>query len=165
MNRVALVLFLLVCSFAAFAQKTPAATAKGAKNAPRKLFLPQAYFTNTNFSGGVVKKDSLSKMLRKGISVRDSAGNAYKVYGFEFGYAERGWFDDSAANTVLMVDYLTEYCLGDTLSGGISSSIYNRMKHGDTLFINRVSVYRNTNGNPTDDDIILGKGIKCVITK
>ena len=153
-----------MCNLAAFAQKTT----NGAKPAARKLLLPQAYFAKTNFSGGVVRKDTLSKMLKKGIAVRDSLGNAYKVYGFEFGYAERGWFDDSAANPVLMVDYLTEYCLGDTLSGGITSSIYDRLKPGDTLFINRVSVYKNTNRKGeslTEDDVILCKGIKCVIVK
>ncbi len=164
MNRVAIVIFLLMCNLAAFAQKTT----NGAKPIARKLLLPQAYFASTNFSGGVVRKDTLSKMLRKGISVRDSAGNAYRVHGFEFGYAERGWFDDSAANPILVVDYLTEYCLGDTLSGGITSSIYDRMKPGDTLFINRVSVYKNTNRKGeavAEDDIILSKGIKCVIAK
>lgn len=153
-----------MCNLAAFAQKTT----NGAKPIARKLLLPQAYFASTNFSGGVVRKDTLSKMLRKGISVRDSAGNAYRVHGFEFGYAERGWFDDSAANPILVVDYLTEYCLGDTLSGGITSSIYDRMKPGDTLFINRVSVYKNTNRKGeavAEDDIILSKGIKCVIAK
>lgn len=153
-----------MCNLAAFAQKTT----NGAKPIARKLLLPQAYFASTNFSGGVVRKDTLSKMLRKGISVRDSAGNAYRVHGFEFGYAERGWFDDSAANPILVVDYLTEYCLGDTLSGGITSSIYDRMKPGDTLFINRVSVYKNTNKKGeavAEDDIILSKGIKCVIAK
>ena len=164
MNRVAIVVFLLMCNLAAVAQKTT----NGAKPIARKLLLPQAYFAHTNFSGGVVKKDTLSKMLRKGIAVRDSVGNSYKVHGFEFGYAERGWFDDSAANPILVVDYLTEYCLGDTLSGGITSSIYDRLKPGDTLFINRVSVYRrptNTATATTEDDVILSKGIKCVITK
>lgn len=164
MNRVAIVVFLLLCSLAVFAQKTT----KGAKPTTRKLLLPQAYFASTNFSGGVVKRDTLSKMLRKGIAVRDSAGNAYKVHGFEFGYAERGWFDDSAANPILTIDYLTEYCMGDTLSGGVKSSIYDRLKPGDTLFINRVSVYRrptNTGNEATEDDVILSKGIKCVITK
>lgn len=164
MNRVAILVFLLMCNLAAFAQKT----ANGAKPVARKLLLPQAYFANTNFSGGVIKKDTLSKMLRKGIAVRDSAGNAYKVYGFEFGYAERGWFDDSAANPILMVDYLTEYCLGDTLSSGITSSIYERIKPGDTLFINRVSVYKNAkrkDDTGNEDDIILCKGIKCIIAK
>lgn len=130
----------------------------------KKLFLPQAYLGKSDYKGGQIRRDELSKLMRQGVTSRDSLGNSYKVAGFEFSYAERNLYEDSASNIMVMVDYMTEYCPGDTLSPGIKASIYDRIKPGDTVYFERINVLKPTAGNATGD-IIAGKGMKFVITK
>lgn len=158
------VLLLVVCQNAG-AQQRKATTAKASATnvTQKKLFLPQAYLGNSDYKGGAIKRDELSKLLRQGLTSRDSLGNRYKVTGFEFSYAERMLYEDSISNVMVLVDYMTEYCPGDTLTGGISSSIYDRIKAGDTVYFERISVLRD-NSN-TGGDVIAGKGMKFVITK
>lgn len=138
------------------------------KSKPKKVLLPQAYLGKSDFKGGPIKREQLNDLLKQGITSRDSAGKQYKVAGFEFGYAERMLYEDSAGNLVVMVDYLTEYCPGTVLTPGIQASIYDRFKPGDTVYIERVSVVRprQIEGNDeTTDEVIAGKGMKIVITR
>lgn len=161
--------FLLLCCFvAAFGalaqQRTPAAkTAAAAKTTGHKLLMPQAYIGNSDYKGGPIKKDQLCNLLKQGITSRDSSGKKYKVSGFEFAYSERMVYEDSLGSLIWVNDYMSEYCPGDTLSHGIASSIYERIKVGDTLYINRVSVLKPTAGN--EENKIAGLGLKCVIIK
>ncbi|GAA4460962.1 hypothetical protein GCM10023093_04720 [Nemorincola caseinilytica] len=101
-------------------------------------------------------------MLQQGLTARDSTGNKYKVAGFELGYAERMIYEDSLGNLVTLMDRMSHYCLGDTLSAGVSSSIYERFKLGDTLYINRVTVLKPSGATTTE---IAGKGMICILTK
>ncbi len=166
MNRIVsllMLVFLLSAGVNAMAQAS-AAGGKNGKGPQRKTFMPQAYLGNTNYKGGNVKKDELSKLLRLGVTSRDSVGNSYKVTGFEFAYAERMLYEDSLSNLMVEVDYLTEYCPGDTLSAGVSGSIYERMKAGDTVYFNKIDVLRTHAGQP-GGDVIVGRGMKFVIVK
>jgi hypothetical protein len=128
----------------------------------KKVFMPQAYIGDSDFMGGVIKKDQLATLLRKGITARDSSGNRYKVAGFEFAYAEQMLYEDSLGNLLTMFDYNYEYCPGDTLSTAVSSSVLSRFKSGDTLYINRVTVMKPLQGGNTE---IAAKGVKAVLTK
>jgi hypothetical protein len=135
-----------------------------ANNKAKKVFMPQAYLANTEYKGGTIKRDELSRLMRQGITSRDSMGNKYKVASFQFGYAERVLYEDSSSNMMVLVDYMTEYCPGDTLTPGISASIYERIKPGDTVYFDRVSVYKAM-ANRNVDEIIAGKGMKFVVTR
>ncbi len=85
--------------------------------------------------------------------------------GFEFGYAERMLYEDSLGSLMVVVDYLTEYCPGDTISGGISASIYDRIKVGDTMYFDRVSILKPVGNSDEEGNVISGKGMKFFITK
>jgi hypothetical protein len=95
-------------------------------------------------------------------------GYKYKVMGFDFNYAERQLYEDSAGNLKIMTDFSFEYCPGDTITRNIASSIYQRTKPGDTIFIDRVMVARytsKTNKNQVDTNVIAARAMKCIITK
>lgn len=126
--------------------------------------MPQAYLGNSDFKGGPIKRDMFCSLLRQGITSKDSTGNKYKVAGFEFAYFERMIYEDSLGNLMPVNDYMSEYCLGDTLSPGIAGSIYQRVKPGDTLYINRVSVIKSGHSSG-EENRILGAGFKCFIIK
>jgi len=72
-------------------------------------------------------------------------------------------YADSADNTIFLIDYSTEYCPGDTVSGNIAGTIYDRIKQGDSVLFNNIRVSRtNTAGKV---DTFLGNGMKCYLTK
>ncbi len=134
----------------------------------RKIFYPAVYLGHSDFKGGNIKKEEFDKLLKEGLFSKDSMGNRYKVIGFEFNYAERQLYEDSAGNLKIMTDFLFEYCPGDTITGNISASIYERTKPGDTIFVNKVRVVKyinKTNKTLPDSTAILAKGLKCVIVR
>lgn len=163
MSRIAsvlIVLFSLVGHCVSAQQQPKPAAAKPA--APKKLLMPQAYLGTSDYKGGPIKKDELRDLLKQGLTSRDSVGNRYKVARFELGYAERMIYEDSLGSLVSLMDYMSENFFGDTLSSGISSSIFERFKAGDTLYINKVIVLKPSGANTTE---IAGKGMKCVLMK
>ncbi len=162
MNRILCIAFsvaALAGNVVASAQRKPVAPKPVVH---KKVFMPQAYIGDSDFKGGPIKKDELASLLKKGITARDSAGNRYKVTGFEFAYAEQMLYEDSLANLLTMFDYNYEYCPGDTLSAAVSSSVFSRFKSGDTLYINKVIVAKPIEGGNTE---IAAKGIKAVLLK
>jgi len=153
----------LITGVRAVAQ-TRAAGNKPAAEKPKRIFMPQAYLGNTNYKGGALQKDVLGGLLKERVTSRDSLGNSYKVVGFEFVYAERMLYEDSVGNLLVEFDYLSEYCPGDTLSAGIKSSIFDRIKEGDTAYFNRIDVLKTSPGQ-SGGDIIMGKGMKFAVIK
>jgi hypothetical protein len=144
------------------AQKVPEKT----EAAPKVVrnFLPDVYLGASDYRGGVIRKPAFDSLLKMGLRSRDSLGNKYQVQGFDFTYGERNIYEDSAANLQLITDYQLEYCPGDTVSRGISSSIYERTKAGDTIFIDKIRVAR-LRGDVPDSITIVGRPMKCVIVK
>lgn len=160
-TRIYLTALLALCAGGAYAQKTPQ---PAALPKPHKVFIPQTYLGDSELKGGAIKKDDFARLVRKGIYARDSAGNRYKVKGFEFIYGERQLYEDSIGNMMVMFDYLSEYCPGDTLSVGVSGSIYEKLKVGDTAYFNQVEVLRPRPGEETGN-VVIGRGMKFAITK
>ena len=139
----------------------------GSKDA-KKIMYPTVYLGHSEFKGGNIRKEEFDKLLKDGLTSKDSMGNRYKVLGFEFNYAERQLYEDSAGNLKVMTDFLFEYCPGDTITSNISASIYERTKPGDTVFVNKVMVVKyinKTDKTLPDTAAILAKGLKCVIVK
>lgn len=169
-------LFLLVAAVACFnllaQQKKTNAKPVVEKNEGgdqhKKLLLPTVYLGKSDYSGGPIKKEEFNRLLKQGLTSRDSLGNKYKVLGFGFNYAELALYEDSIGNAKMMVDMLYEYCPGDTITNNVSSSIYDRIKPGDTVFIERVIVVKylpKSTKVQSESDAIGAKGLKCVITK
>ncbi len=130
--------------------------------------MPDVYFGHTSISGGKLKKAVFDSLVKLGLSSRDTLGNTYKVLGFDFTYAERNLYEDSTANYIVVADYNYEYCPGDTISKGISRSLFSRTKPGDTVFFDKIKVLKQLK-DPTqflpDSMAIIGRAIKCVIVK
>lgn len=156
----------MFCSAPGFAQKKPIP----AKPAPaateskhRHVLIPQAYLGSSDLKGGMVSKEEFARLIKQGIQARDSAGNKYKVTGFEFIYGERQMYEDSVGRPFVTFDYMSEYCPGDTLSRGVAASLYERLKAGDTAYFNRVEVLRAKPGEA--GSIIMGRGMKFALTR
>ena len=138
------------------------------KTLPKKILRPNVYLDSSNYSGGEIPKKELDDLLKKRLTAHDSSGNNYRIIGFDFTYAERNLYEDSIGNSEVLVDYMNEYCPGDTITTDISGSIFDRAKAGDTVFIDHIQLMPypgNTILSPTDTAIIAGKGLKCIIVK
>ena len=142
--------------------KIAADTVQEAKQA--KNFLPDVFLGHSDFKGGVIKKSRFDSLLKQGLFSHDESGNRYQILDFNFTYGERNLYEDSLANLQVITDYLLEYCPGDTVSRGISSTIYERTKAGDTIFIDKIHVARLRDNQP-DSVTILGRPLKCVVVK
>lgn len=145
----------------------------------RKVLVPGVYLGRSTYSRGEIRLHILDSLLRQGLTSKDSLGNSYKVTGFDFGYSERKLYEDERANLLVMSDYFSVHCLGDTLPHSLVSAgadlitgdempgIYQRLKPGDTLYFDNVSLRRmnKKNNNALDTLAILGKSMKFTITK
>ena len=166
--------FLTVCCLKLFAQQIAGKAAAKTNEKPRKLFIPPVYLGHSAYSGGAIRKQLFDSLLKQGLSAHDSLGNIYRVAGFDFSYAERNLYEDSVANLVVLTDFQSEYCPGDTISLDLSlatetsPSIYQRTKAGDTVYFDHIRLFAQ-HGNkifPSLDTLpILGRGMKFTITK
>lgn len=99
----------------------------------KKKKLP-VFLGRSDISGGDISKHVFDSLLKQGLTARDSAGHICKVNGFMFTYAELKLYEDEVGKLIWLMDYLSEYCAGDTVTSNISGSIYDRTKVGDTLY-------------------------------
>ncbi len=123
---------------------------------PAKPSLEVALGTSSR-SGGEISKAEFDALARQGIHLKAAPGA--HIEGFSFTYGERNMYEDSLANPILVTDFLTEYCMGDTLSPIISQTIASRTKAGDTAYYDDIHV-RLADGKPTR-----ARSMKFVITK
>jgi hypothetical protein len=156
----------------------------------KKMFMPQVYLGKSRLAGGPIKKRAFDSLLKQGITAYDSLGNKYKVVDFDFSYAERKLYEDSVGNLLMMMDFQSEHCKGDTLSAVLTTNssvnlstyaqtvsetdesssmiIYDRTKSGDTLYFDHVRVLKNPGNkliNLPDSVSFMAKGMKFYIVK
>lgn len=168
---VLLLTFLLGAGLQTHAQTKPKAkqdTAKANKIDVSKVLMPQAYIGDFEQAGGTIKREQISALLKKGLTSKDKSGNKYKVTSFVFSYAERMLYEDSLSNLMIVTDRMSEYCPGDTLTAAVAGSIYDRIKPGDTIYIERVNVQKYASNTDTKNTVGLemaGKGLKFAIIK
>jgi hypothetical protein len=112
---------------------------------------------DSEFAGGPISKREFDAIAPKGVRIKNPQG-AF-IEGFSFTYGERNIYEDSAGNEKPVTEYLTEYCMGDTLSPIISHTIAQRTKPGDTAYYDDIHI-RMANGKPA-----LGRSMKFVITR
>ncbi len=165
--KILLLVVLVAFGLNLWAQQKAGAKADGKGKSTSNILLPTVYLGKSDYSGGNIRKDDFDRLLKQGLTSRDSAGNKYKVMSFDFNYVERELYEDSIGNLKIMADVYFEYCPGDTISGNIAASIYDRVKAGDTIYVDRVKVakYLNKSMKATDTLVIGAKGMKFVITK
>ena len=162
-----MLLLLGLCTTATAQQhkQSPKDSVAAAKK-PKKLLLPQAYLGSSKQVDGAMQKDLLAELLQQKLTSKDSAGNSYTVTGFRFGYSERVLYEDSVGNLMVLTDFLTEYCAGDTLPANITNSLFDRLKAGDTVHFNQITLMKNSTGkDKADYREIAGRGLKILITE
>lgn len=131
---------------------------EGKKNAIKSI---TPYLGYSDYSGGAVSKKVFDSLLRQGITARDSAGMAYKVVEFTFGYGERNLYEDSTGKLVILTDYVSDICMGDTLSTIFQNFVFkdNRTKNGDTAYFDRIKVQVPGSG------VVTTKNMRFILVK
>ena len=160
MNRRLLLVAAIALLFtAAYAQRKSPKEKVVAKPAvaPAKPVMEVAIGRTGNYSGGTISKFQFDDIAKQGIHIKDPKGSF--IEGFSFTYGERNMYEDSAGNDKPVTEYLTEYCMGDTLSPIIKTFIGIRTKPGDTAYYDDIHI-RMPDGKPA-----LGKSMKFVITR
>ena len=163
------------------------ADSKQPANGGHKVLLPAVYLGHSDLRGGAIKKDAFITLMKQGLSSHDDAGIKYTITGFDFSYAERKLYEDSAGNKEVLMDMSSEYCQGDTLasdiayapnmlqsgylndSADIPKGLYERIKPGDTLYFDHVRLVKCSKNAAklqlSDTATIAGKGMKFFIAK
>ncbi len=171
LKKVLPILMLMIPTLAVFGQAKkgkPSAdgNAKTEVSKPVRNLVPMVTLGPGNYMGGNIKKRVFDSLAHFPLSSKDSLGNVYRVIGFDFTFGERNLYEDSVANLMVVTDYLHEYCPGDTLSAGIAATLFGRTKPGDTVYIEKVKVVRKAGDVfMPDSTAILGRSLKCIITK
>lgn len=131
---------------------------EGKKN---KTTTIKPYLGYSDYSGGIISKKVFDSLLRQGVKAKDSAGTFYKVVEFTFGYGERNLYEDSTGKLVILTDYVSEICTGDTLSTIFQNYVFrdNRTKSGDTAYFDRIKLQL------PDGAVITTKNMRFVLTK
>ena len=144
---------------ASYAQKKKAPEKTGSNSKPIVHAKPvmDVAIGDSELAGGNISKRDFDTIAPKGIRIKNPQG-AF-IEGFSFTYGERNIYEDSVGNEKPVTEYLTEYCMGDTLSPIISHTIAQRTKPGDTAYYDDIHI-RMPNGKPA-----LGKAMKFVITR
>jgi hypothetical protein len=102
----------------------------------------KAYLGRSDMNDGFISKKVFDSLLKQGLTARDSSGNPYKVDIFTFGFAAHNLYEDSVGNPIIMTDYFSEVCIGDTVSRAIAVNVYeyNMTKPGDTAYFDNIKV-------------------------
>lgn len=161
--------FLFVVCVNIWAQQKGAAhpDSKNQEKLPRAIIKrpkrPAVYLGHTSFCGGPISSSLFDSLMKIGLYSKDSFGHPYEILGFNFIYAERNIYEDSAGDMNMMTDYATEYCPGNVLTADLAATVYDRIKSGDTVFFEQIFMSKARTGNHIDS--VRGEGFKCIITK
>ncbi|MBS1616387.1 MAG: hypothetical protein JST06_09760 [Bacteroidetes bacterium] len=91
-----------------------------------------------NVRGGNITREKFIELASQGIRLKEPKGSF--IEGFTFTYGERHLYEDSIGNDKLVTDYLSEYCIGDSLSPIIKNTLPYRTKPGDTAYYDGIYV-------------------------
>ena len=133
------------------------------KSTGKAAFIPLVTVGHSEYSNGPIKVALFDTLLKQGLHSKDQEGNPLTVIGFNFSYYERVVYEDSSGDLHMMVDFSKEYCPGSTITENVAASIYDRIKGGDTVLMDRILLTKNRHGQKADT--FLGKSIKAVIIK
>jgi hypothetical protein len=148
----------IVVILAALCVTTVWAQTKETKKVVKPKPIP-VYLGSTNKSDGKISKKEFDDAIKQGLISRDSTGRAYRVDGFLLTYAERNLYEDSVGNPLILTDFLSEVCYGDSLNTFLKNNITERSKQGDTVYFDQISVISPEGQN------LKGKSMRFVLTK
>ena len=140
--------------------KKPAATATGtASDKPKETPLARVTLNHWSVATGALTKHQYDSLAKGQLYVDDPKYPGAVVEKFTYIYGERNLYEDSTGNMMMVTDYLSEPCLGDTLSSSINESLFHRTKNGDTAYYSEI-VLRMADGSSG-----VGLPLKLTITK
>jgi hypothetical protein len=131
---------LLVCGIASItiAQRTAKVKKGEQKGKPAtRVVTPVVPVTlgKSSHQSGPLTKDVFDSLIKQGLYA-----DGYDVKSFTFSYAELNYYEDSVGNPIRVFDQSIEYCSGNMLSSVVSSSIFDRTKPGDTVYIDQIKL-------------------------
>ncbi len=158
--NIAFVIGLLLVSYSIMAQRSKKEEGKQvvATNSPTPKIV-HAYLGRSDYNSGDISKRTFDSLLKQGLTAKDAEGNRLKVDGFTFSYAERNLYEDSVGKLMVLTDFFSEFCPGDTVSRGVSLNIYYKTKPGDTAYFDNIKVLL------PEGRQVGTKGMKFVLTK
>lgn len=136
-------------------------TDQKADTGKKKKIVP-LYLGNSTETGKILTmpEAQFDALMQQGIHGMDSAGNRYAVVNFLFGYGERALYEDSIGNLMVMTDYISDYCDGDTLNIVFQRNrIYDRTKGGDTVYFDEIRM------RAADGSAVEGRPMRVALTR
>jgi hypothetical protein len=182
-NTLHIFLLLFAIMFGVGLSALQHANGKQPQHSAQKIFMPNVYLGKSEMKDGPIQKNVFINLMKQGLTARGSHGDAYRVTGFDFSYAEQKLYEDSIGNMIVMMDLSSEYCAGDTLSSDIAyadnmlksvyltdstdipKGLYERVKPGDTLYFDHIRVVDAKKNPLSDTATIAGRGMKFYIVK
>lgn len=125
----------------------------------KKEYRVPVYLGKSDLSGGAVPVAVFDSLLSQGLTSKDTLGRPHLVTSFTFTYAERNLYEDSVGNLMWLTDLRAAPCKGDTLEGYVLESVLDRVKKGDTVYFDNITVV-------SPDSIgYIGRSMMFVLTK
>lgn len=125
----------------------------------KKEYRVPVYLGKSNLSGGAISVSVFDSLLAQGLTSKDTLGRPHLVTSFLFTYAERNLYEDSIGNLMWLTDLRSAPCKGDTLEEYVLESTLDRMKSGDTVYFDNITVVS------PDSVGYNGHGMMFVLTK
>lgn len=155
MNRSRLLTLVLLCALVPFRF----VAAQDSDKNKKVVVGPPMALGNSGDTGSTMTATLFNTIARQGLKVADPKYGGAVVTGFSFTYGEHNVYEDSAGNFMGVIDYLTEYCPGDTLTVAIAASLIDRTKAGDTAYFDDIHL------RLADGKTMIGKPLKIAIVR
>lgn len=85
-----------------------------------------------------IDKDNFVQLVALPLCAKDSAMNYCKVISFDLTYAERGLYQDSTGLPIVVTDYSSVSCKGDTIPKNWIATFNERGYKGDTILLDNI---------------------------
>ena len=97
-----------------------------------------SYLGCSRTDSAFIDKDQFVKLVGLPLCAKDSAMNYCKVISFDLTYAERGLYQDSTGLPIVVTDYSSVSCKGDTIPKNWIATFNERGYKGDTVLIDNI---------------------------
>lgn len=104
-----------------------------------------------------VSREAFEALIDLPLCAKDTGKNHCKIQSFQITYAERGLYQDSTGLPIVVTDYSSVKCIGDTIPMAWRTIFHQRSYKGDTIYFDKIIA------KTPDDKIRLCKGLKIVL--
>jgi hypothetical protein len=92
----------------------------------------------TPFASPLMNKNDFDRISSQSFCAKDSANAIYKISAFDITFAERGLYQDSTGLPIVVTDYSSAHCTGDTIPKFWINAFKERSYKGDTIFFDNI---------------------------